>query len=225
MSCRRFLFLGLPLAFALVQPAGAKQRGFEKVDADGDSYIDPAEFAGNAKGKAWMTAMIDFVKRDADNDGLLSAGEYAPAKTNGGDLHDTPEVQEAVPLKWTTGINLTWEDGVVSAKERKSFNALLKKATPAQRQALKGYWDALQAAVLEAGPQGAIEAIAGVWAQSDPQAAVEWVESVLENDDAREELLQGIVSGWAQSDPGAAAAWLAGLEIGPPREIPPHREF
>lgn len=223
MSGPRFLLLALPLALGLIQPAGAKQRAFALVDRDGDGYIDPAEFAGKAKGRAWNKAMANFEKRDADEDGLLSSAEYAPAKTSDGGLDDIPGDQEAVTLKWTKGINLIWEDGVVSKKERKSFKSTLKKASPVQRDELQDYWDALEAAVLEAGADGAIGAIAEVWGQIDPEAAAEWIESILDGSDDREDWIGGIISGWPPNDPDAAAEWLAGILGG--WELPGGEEF
>lgn len=217
MTPSRPLLLVLPLALCLVQPAGAKQRTFAQADLDADGFIDPVEFAGNAKGRAWKTAVLNFTKRDADGDGQLSPAEYGSPKTGGGGLYSLPGEREALPAKWTTGIELTWKDGLVSKAERKSFGALLKKATPAQRQQLQSYWDGLQAAALDGGSQGATEGIVGGWAQSDPGSAAGWINS-LPVDRPLPEGYQGIINGWAQEDPGAAADWLAG--IGDPAERP-----
>ena len=230
MSSLRVLFFALPVALGFIQPAAAKQRAFSLLDKDADGFIDPVEFAGNAKGRAWNKAMSNFEKRDADDDGLLSSSEYGPAKSNGGGLYYVPGEQEAIPLKWTTGVNFIWQDGTASKKERRSFKSTLKKAAPAQREELQAYWDAVEAAVLEAGADGAIGAIAEVWGQIDPEAAAEWISSILHDIPEYEDWIIGIVSGWPGYDPDATAEWLAGILDGlplsgiPVRPEPPSRE-
>jgi len=227
MTAPRTLLLALPLALGLVQPLAAKQRPFAKADVDGDGFIDPAEFAGKAKGKAWTAAVLDFAKRDTNGDSLLSPAEYDPSKPAVAAGDTPPAEPEALPVKWTNEVILIWRDGEASKGELKSFNALLKKATPVQRQALQSYWDAEQAAAIESGnqgpsgggPQGSGEGIAGGWAQTDPGSAAGWVNTLPADRPLPEDGYQNIINGWAQADPGAAAEWIADQE-GESRELP-----
>lgn len=117
--------------------------------------LDPAGFAESMPGASWKQVMKEFKKLDRNDDGLLSRtereikGEIHRGYRN---LYYIPdEAQEGLPLKWTAGVNIVWDDHTASG--RTEFWRLLmtvRSLRPAQRAAAWREWLQLRKAAREA---------------------------------------------------------------------------
>lgn len=61
----------------------------------------------------------------------------------------------------------------------------------------------------------AMDTVASLWAQHDPQSAAAWTEKQMTS---RPEMVAALVSSWAQEDAHAASVWLARIPVGPGRD-------
>ena len=91
--------------------------------------------------------------------------------------HIQGESREDLSLKWTTGINLIYDDGIVSRFERKQVLLFLRSLPPAPRVRYLMSWNRLRTSVgLNTNP-AVVSGVVATWAQSDPAAAAGWLNS------------------------------------------------
>lgn len=108
------------------------------------SPLDPIDLAGQMSGSTWKQVMKEFRRLDTNEDGRLSRDER--------DLyHIQDEAQQNLPLTWTTGVTLVWDDNVFTRAE--FLAAAGDPALPATRAASRG------ATVVACVPQGGTGAL------------------------------------------------------------------
>jgi hypothetical protein len=113
----------LPTITLLVATAGSLQA----------NPLDPIGLAGQIPGSSWKQVMQEFRRLDTNDDGRLSRDER--------DLyHIQDEAQETLPLKWTTGVTLVWEDRVFTRAEFWRLLATLRSLPPGQQAAARRSW-------------------------------------------------------------------------------------
>jgi hypothetical protein len=97
------------------------------------SPLDPVGLAGQMPGSSWKQVMKEFRRLDTNEDGRLSRDDR--------DLYHIPdEAQENLPLKWTTGVTLVWDDNVFTRAEFWRLLATLRSLPPAQQAAARRSW-------------------------------------------------------------------------------------
>lgn len=95
--------------------------------------LDPVGLAGQMPGSSWKQVMKEFRRLDTDDNGRLSRDER--------DLyHIQDDAQENLPLKWTTGVNLVWEDHVVTRADFWRLLGTLRSLPPGQQAAARRSW-------------------------------------------------------------------------------------
>jgi hypothetical protein len=105
--------------------------------------MDPLGLAEEMPGASWKQVMKEFRRLDADRDGVLSLSEkwkdgFGPEPRN---LYHIPdEAPENLPQKWTTGVNLVWEDGTVSRAEFWRLLMMARSLPPDQRAVATRSW-------------------------------------------------------------------------------------
>lgn len=108
------------ITVAIVAAAGSLQAG----------SLDPVGFAGQMPGTSWKQVMKEFRRLDTDDDGRVSRDEREL-------YHIQDEAQENLPLKWTTGVNLVWEDKVFTRADFWRLLATLRSLPPSQQAAAR----------------------------------------------------------------------------------------
>ncbi len=118
------------------------------------SELDPAGLAESMPGASWKQVMKEFRKLDRNDDGVLSR---SPREIEGevhagySSLYEFPDrAQESLPLKWTAGVNLVWDDGVMTTAEFWKLLMTARSLPPRQRTAAVREWLLLRKAALGA---------------------------------------------------------------------------
>jgi hypothetical protein len=95
--------------------------------------LDPISLAEQMPGSSWKQVMKEFRRLDTNDDGRISRDER--------DLyHIQDAAQESLPPKWTTGVNLVWEDNVFTRAELWRLLATLHSLPPGQQAAARRSW-------------------------------------------------------------------------------------
>ena len=95
--------------------------------------LDPVGLAEQMPGSSWKQVMKEFRRLDTNDDGRISRDER--------DLyHIQDAAQESLPPKWTTGVNLVWEDNVFTRAEFWRLLATLRSLPPGQQAAARRSW-------------------------------------------------------------------------------------
>lgn len=108
------------ITVAIVAAAGSLQA----------SPLDPLGLAGQMPGSSWKQVMKEFRRLDTDDDGRVSRDEREL-------YHIQDPAQESLPLKWTTGVNLVWEDKVFTRADFWRLLATLRSLPPSQQAAAR----------------------------------------------------------------------------------------
>ena len=95
--------------------------------------LDPVDLGEQMPGSSWKQVMKEFRRLDINDDGRLSRGERSL-------YHIQDEAQQSLPLKWTTGVNLIWEDRVFTRAEFWRLLATLRSLPPGQQAAARRSW-------------------------------------------------------------------------------------
>lgn len=126
--------------------------------------------------------MKEFRKLDRNEDGVLSRSERGiegdPQTTYRGlySFHD--QARSPLPLKWTTGVELVWDDGVMSTAEFWKLLSTVRKLPPGQRAAAQRSWLLLRGMLRDREATESASAVANAWAQSDPGGAAAWLQNL-----------------------------------------------
>ncbi len=113
----------LPKITAAFAAAGSLQAG----------SLDPAGLADQMPGSSWKQVMKEFRRLDTDDDGRLSRDEREL-------YHIRDEAQENLPLKWTTGVILVWDDRTFTRGDLWRLLATLRSLPPSQQAAARRSW-------------------------------------------------------------------------------------
>lgn len=97
------------------------------------SSLDPVGLAVQMPGSSWKQVMKEFRRLDTDDDGRVSRDEREL-------YHIQDEAQENLPLKWTTGVNLVWDDQTFTRAEFWRLLATLRSLPPGQQAAARRSW-------------------------------------------------------------------------------------
>ena len=95
--------------------------------------LDPAGLARQMPGSCWKQVMKEFRRLDTDDDGRVSRDEREL-------YHTQDQAKESLPLKWTTGVNLVWEDKVFTRADFWRLLATLRSLPPSQQAAARRSW-------------------------------------------------------------------------------------
>lgn len=97
------------------------------------SSLDPVDLAGQMPGSSWKQVMKEFRRLDTDENGRLSRDERSLYS-----IQD--EARDTLPLKWTTGVNLVWEDNGFNRAGFWRLLAALQSLPPGQQAAARRSW-------------------------------------------------------------------------------------
>lgn len=126
--------------------------------------------------------MKEFRKLDRNDDGVLSRsergveGETPVAYRSLYSLHD--QSRSPLPLKWTSGVELVWDDGVMSTAEFWKLLSIVRKLPPGQRAAAQRSWLLLRGMLRDRDAAESVSSVANAWAQSDPGGAAAWLQNL-----------------------------------------------
>lgn len=95
--------------------------------------LDPVGLAGQMPGSSWKQVVKEFRRLDTDDDGRVSRDEREL-------YHIQDQAQESLPLKWTTGVNLVWDDQTFTRAEFWRLLATLRSLPPGQQAAARRSW-------------------------------------------------------------------------------------
>jgi hypothetical protein len=143
--------------------------------------LDPAGFSESMPGASWKRVMKEFRKLDRNDDGLISRAE----REIEGEVHKayrglyefTDHAQESLPLKWTTGVNLVWDDGVMTTAEFWNLLATVRSLPTGQRVAAQRSWLLLRKMLKNREEDESVSSVVGAWAQSDPAGVAAWLQN------------------------------------------------
>ena len=95
--------------------------------------LDPVGLAGQMPGSSWKQVMKEFRRLDTNDDRRVSRDERSL-------YHIQDEAQENLPLKWTAGVNVVWQDKTVTRAEFWQLLATLRSLPPSQQAAERRSW-------------------------------------------------------------------------------------
>ena len=95
--------------------------------------LDPISLAEQMPGSSWKQVMKEFRRLDSDGNGRLSKEERSLYS-----IQD--EARDTLPLKWTTGVNLVWEDNGFTRAGFWRLLAALQSLPPGQQAAARRSW-------------------------------------------------------------------------------------
>lgn len=95
--------------------------------------LDPVGLAQQMPGSSWKQVMKEFRRLDTNDDGRVSRDERSL-------YHIQDGAKENLPLKWTAGVNLVWDDRTFTRAEFWQLLATLRSLPPSQQAAARRSW-------------------------------------------------------------------------------------
>lgn len=126
--------------------------------------------------------MKEFRELDRNDDGFLSRTERQiegeQDKSYRSLYHIQDHAQPLLPLKWTTGVNLVWEDNVMTTAEFWKLLSTARSLPRGQRVAAQRSWLLLRRMLRDRDTDESTASVVNGWAQSDPGGAAAWLQNL-----------------------------------------------